>query len=385
MLTFVPYFVIIYLEMNNMKLDFQYTNELVNYLLNIEKYKTALEYLYLPTRTKQKLMYDAKLKKTHFSTSIEGNVLSLKQVENVINQKNMTNKLFAEIEVQNYWDALSFLEEEKLKNTVISKEFIYELHDIIERNGKLKRIDFRGPTSPGVLFAVYDDKTKCAEYIPPEWCDIEPLIDELIDWYYNNQYLPAPILAAITSYAFVSIHPFTNGNGRTSRALATYILMIKDYDFKGFNSFEEYYMSDIEGYYNSLQMGLPTLFYEGRENPPHLEIWIEYFCKIMSLNSENIYNQAKEASNKDMNSVLNGLSKKDIILIRYCLENKITIIKNKDLATLFGVTPRAISKWMVEWVNKDLLIPNGGTTRITSYKLAEKYSHLKMSDIGFKD
>lgn len=385
MLTFVPYFVIIYLEMNNMKLDFQYTNELVNYLLNIEKYKTALEYLYLPTRTKQKLMYDAKLKKTHFSTSIEGNVLSLKQVENVINQKNMTNKLFAEIEVQNYWDALSFLEEEKLKNTVISKEFIYELHDIIERNGKLKRIDFRGPTSPGVLFAVYDDKTKCAEYIPPEWCDIEPLIDELIDWYYNNQYLPAPILAAITSYAFVSIHPFTNGNGRTSRALATYILMIKDYDFKGFNSFEEYYMSDIEGYYNSLQMGLPTLFYEGRENPPHLEIWIEYFCKIMSLNSENIYNQAKEASNKDMNSVLNGLSKKDIILIRYCLENKITIIKNKDLATLFGVTPRAISKWMVEWVNKDLLIPNGGTTRITSYKLAEKYSHLKMSDIGFTD
>ena len=297
----------------------------------------------------------------------------------------MTNKLFAEIEVQNYWDALSFLEEEKLKNTVISKEFIYELHDIIERNGKLKRIDFRGPTSPGVLFAVYDDKTKCAEYIPPEWCDIEPLIDELIDWYYNNQYLPAPILAAITSYAFVSIHPFTNGNGRTSRALATYILMIKDYDFKGFNSFEEYYMSDIEGYYNSLQMGLPTLFYEGRENPPHLEIWIEYFCKIMSLNSENIYNQAKEASNKDMNSVLNGLSKKDIILIRYCLENKITIIKNKDLATLFGVTPRAISKWMVEWVNKDLLIPNGGTTRITSYKLAEKYSHLKMSDIGFTD
>ena len=98
-----------------MKLEFKYTNELVSYLLNIERYKTALEYLYLPTRTKQKLLYDAKLKKTHFSTSIEGNVLSLKQVENVINQKNQSNKLSAEVEVQNYWDALSFLEEEKTK------------------------------------------------------------------------------------------------------------------------------------------------------------------------------------------------------------------------------------------------------------------------------
>lgn len=62
----VPYFVIIYVEMINMKLEFKYTNELVSYLLNIEKYKTALEYLYLPTRTKQKLMYDAKLKKHIF-------------------------------------------------------------------------------------------------------------------------------------------------------------------------------------------------------------------------------------------------------------------------------------------------------------------------------
>ena len=369
--------------MINMKLEFKYTNQLVSYLLNIEKYKTALEYLYLPTRTKQKLMYDAKLKKTHFSTSIEGNVLSLKQVENVISQKNQTSKFAAEVEVQNYWDALSFLGEEKSKKTPLSKEFIYKLHDIIERSGKLKRIEFRGPTPPGVLFAVYDDKTKCVEYIPPEWCDIEPLIDELIAWFYNNQSLPTPILAAITSYAFVSIHPFSNGNGRTSRALATYILMIKDYDFKGFNSFEEYYMNDLEGYYNSLQMGLPALFYDGRENPPHLEVWIEYFCKIMSLNAENIYHQAKEASTKDIANALNGLSKKDLILVRYCLENNITIVKNKELATLFGVTSRAISKWMVEWVNKKLLIPNGGNTRITSYKLADKYAHLKISDIGF--
>ena len=105
----------------------------------------------------------------------------------------------------------------------------------------------------------------------------------------------------------------------------------------------------------------------------------------MSLNSENIYYQAKEASNKETSNVLNGLSKKDLVLIRYCLENNITILKNKELASLFGVTSRAISKWMVEWVNKGILIPNGGTTRITSYKLSDKYSSLKVSDIGFTD
>ncbi len=115
-----------------MKLEFKYTNELVNSLLKIEKYKTALDYLLLPTREKQKLMYEAKLKKTHFSTSIEGNVLSYNQVERVIANKK-DNRITAEQEVQNYWDALTYLEEEKKKNTKIDMEFILKLHDIIQK------------------------------------------------------------------------------------------------------------------------------------------------------------------------------------------------------------------------------------------------------------
>ncbi len=366
-----------------MKLTFKYTNALVNYLIRIEKYKTALDYLYLSTREKQKLMYEAKLKKTHFSTSIEGNVLSYNQVEKVISNKQDTRRITVEQEVQNYWDALTFLEEENKKKTPIDKEFILRLHDIIQKNGKLARISFRGQTPPGVLFAVYDSVTKQVEYIPPKYVDIEPLIDELIDWYYNNQHLPAPILSAIIHYAVVTIHPFIDGNGRTSRALATYVLMQHDYDFKGFNSFEEYYMSDLNGYYESIQMGLPALFYSGRENPPHLEIWIEYFCKIMVLNAEKVYEQALEASKKESNKLLKGLNKKDLTLLRYCIENGIKVIKNKELADLFGVTPRAISKWMIKWVEKGILVPNSGTTRITSYNLTYEYENLKVSDLGF--
>lgn len=33
-----------------MRLKFEYTNKLVNYLLQIEKFKTSLDYLFLPTR-----------------------------------------------------------------------------------------------------------------------------------------------------------------------------------------------------------------------------------------------------------------------------------------------------------------------------------------------
>ncbi|MGI6360160.1 MAG: hypothetical protein ACOX02_03880 [Acholeplasmatales bacterium] len=49
-----------------MTFNFVYTNEIVEYLIKIERYKTVLEYLYLPTRARQKMNYEAKLKKTHF-------------------------------------------------------------------------------------------------------------------------------------------------------------------------------------------------------------------------------------------------------------------------------------------------------------------------------
>lgn len=368
-----------------MKLTFKYTNEIVSSLLKIEKYKTALDYLFLPTREKQELMYVAKLKKTHFSTSIEGNVLSYNQVEKVIASKNDSKRITAEQEVQNYWDALTFLEEENKKKTKIDIEFILRLHDIIQKHSKIERIPFRGQTPPGVLFAVYDSSTGEAEYIPPEYVDIKPLLNELIEWYDANWDLPAPILSAIIHYALVTIHPFDDGNGRTSRALSTYVLMQHDYDFKGFNSFEEYYMSDLKGYYESIQMGLPALFYSGRENPPHLEIWIEYFCKVMALNAENIYEQALAVSRKESNIITSFLSKKDLTLLRYCIENNIKEIKNKEIANLFHVTPRAVSKWMKEWVNKGIFEPNSGKQRITSYKLSKKYADLKASDLGFTD
>lgn len=38
-----------------MKLKFKYTDDLVNYLIKIEKYKTAVDYLFLPTRKKTKI------------------------------------------------------------------------------------------------------------------------------------------------------------------------------------------------------------------------------------------------------------------------------------------------------------------------------------------
>lgn len=92
---------------------------------------------------------------------------------------------------------------------------------------------------PGVLFAVYDSKTGNPDYIPPEYCDIPELLDELVEYVNTTDDHPL-IVAAVVHYQLVTIHPFEDGNGRTARLLSGYIMDLNGYGFNGIGSLEEY-------------------------------------------------------------------------------------------------------------------------------------------------
>lgn len=62
-----------------------------------------------------------------------------------------------------------------------------------------------------------------ADFVPPPPDGVEPLINDLCQ--FCNQELHSPLLQAAVAHAqFESIHPFTDGNGRTGRALVQVIL-----------------------------------------------------------------------------------------------------------------------------------------------------------------
>lgn len=236
----------------------------------------------------KELYLNAKLKATRYSTGIEGNQLDMEAVRSVIQKPRERQGTDAEQEVSNYWNALTFLSRAKNMKIPISESFIQRLHAIIEvrRAGRRQKYSsYRGPTPAGVLFAVRDSATGAIDYIPPEASDVPGLMSDFAGWLTSDRAndLPVPVRAGISAYQLLNIHPFPDGNGRTARALATYILSTGGYDVKGFYSLEEFYWHDLTRYYSNLQMGLPPLYYEGRANPHDLAPWIGYFIETMAL------------------------------------------------------------------------------------------------------
>lgn len=342
-------------------------NKLLNSIIEIEKNKTILENTKVPIELSNKFRKNTRKRSSYASNAIEGNPLSYQQAENAIESKNR-HFLKPEQEIRNYYLALEYLSKELERKTPFSIELLLKVQKQIVFGESKDKIGLRGPMPPGVLFAVYDSNTGNPEYIPPEYNDIPKLLEELVNYINNSDDHPI-IKAAILHYQLVTIHPFEDGNGRTARIMSNYILSYYGYGFKEIGSLEEYFSFDLDEYYSSLQMGLPVLYYDGRDNPPHPEIWINYFIKVFSLYASKVTEIATNSVNNNEKERINQLSSKAKALLDYITKEKILEFSPIKLAKAFDVSNRTIINWCIELCNNGYLKPNMVNKRIRTYSV----------------
>ena len=260
-----------------------------------------------------RLRKNSKKKSSYASNKIEGNPLSEKQVDEVIERDERKHYLKPEQEVRNYFLALNFLEEKVSKKEKFSRKLILDVQKLVEKGASKEKIGLRGPMPPGVLFAVYDSKTGNPDYIPPEYCDIPGLLDEL----------------------------------------------------------EEYFAYDIDEYYESIQMGLPALYYSGRENLPHPEIWIRYFLRMVKLYSGKICDLQLASEEEDIAGSLSFLKGREKELLQFLIKNYRGEFTPIEVSRELSVTNKTIINRLAVLVKNGFAVPILVNERIRSYELSE--------------
>lgn len=346
------------------------TNEILNYITEIDKNKYDVASVDLPKSVANRLRKNSKKKSSHASTKIEGNPLSEKQVDEVIESDERKHYLKPEQEVRNYYLALNYLEEKSKKKEKFSKKIILDVQKHVEKGAPKEKIGLRGQTPPGILFAVYDSETGNPDYIPPEYKDIPELLDELVGYVNETDDHPL-IVAGIVHYQLVTIHPFEDGNGRTARLLSGYILDINGYGFNGIGSLEEYFAYDIQEYYESLQMGLPAHYYDGRNNPPHPEIWVNYFLRMVLLYSNKVRELSKASDGEELERSLSYLKGREKELLLFLIKNFKREFTPIEVSKELGVTNKTIINRLATLVKNGFVVPSMAGERIRSYQLSE--------------
>ncbi len=211
--------------------------------------------------------------------------------------------------------------------------------------------------------------------MPPQAKDVPKLMAEMVRWvrFAEKEGIPVPIIAALLHYQFVTIHPYYDGNGRTARLLATFILQRDGYGLNGFFSLEEHHARDLAAYYKSLAVHEDHSYYQGRAEAD-LTSWIEYFVVLLS----KVFNQAEDETVKyaakgvplEPDKLRQLDHRARAILSLFGKKEKISA---QDVASVLGLSTRMVRILLKEWVNDGWLIIADKSNRGRIYILSEIY------------
>ncbi len=219
------------------------------------------------------------------STSIEGNPLPLTDVKRLLKQKPEKIR-DTEREVLNYNKALEFLNTEtsrdlkvkvntdksKKLESKINNDFICKIQSIVIE-GLLDKSNIGKFRKNPVI--VNDPKKRKVAYIPADAKDVERLMSELTNFIHSEAKNVDPlILAGIFHKQFVIIHPFMDGNGRTTRLVTKYLLASMGLDTFKLFSFENYYNKNVTNYFS--KVGVLGDYYEIKDKIDFTD-WLVYF------------------------------------------------------------------------------------------------------------
>ncbi len=217
------------------------------------------------------LQQESRSRNTHASTSIEGNPLTLKQVQALDAGRELARANGrAEREVTNYLAGLKYIEA-RSDIEAVRHDDLFALHRILAEGV----MDQGDSGQYRTIFVTIGGDT------PPGPHEVSPLMFELLDWWNKGSRELSPILSsAILHYRFEAIHPFADGNGRTGRALALWELYRRGFDTHHIFSVDEYYWQDRPAYYDALR---------ATRQSGDLTGWLEYCAEGLRQTLESVW------------------------------------------------------------------------------------------------
>lgn len=341
------------------------TNRLLTLVGSVDAAREIISSAPLIPAWERKFQNEARVRTIHHGTHLEGNSLDLDQVEKIVDNKptqpDQTVAKERDIqEVINYRNVMDYIEDiysklEGNSSSPITEAMLKEIHRLtVERilpeteagHYRALRVVIRNTTTGEVTFR------------PPAPADVPTLMQEFFVWLSSQEARDThPLIkAAIVHYELVRIHPFVDGNGRATRALALLVLLLDGYTIKRFFSLDEYYDNDPQAYYDAL--GTVA-------NTGDLTTWLEYFVLGISIEFNHVKDLVQKLSlDLHLKNTIGGkqiaLSDRQIKLVEY-LEKYVSLGMSEARDLLPLVSDDTILRDLRSLVEKNLISRRGNT------------------------
>lgn len=357
--------------------NFQITNNLLKYVGRIEACKEVIANAPLVPAWEAKFRDDARVRTIHHGTHLEGNDLTKEQAVALLQSSGTTPQTAGEQagviakerdiqEIINYRNTMAWIDQwgnVTQRNIQYTELMLKQMHRLTterilepEKVGEYRRAQV-------VVRSVEDGKII---FRPPVHLEVPTFIADLMSWLNQSESreMHSVLRAGIAHYELVRIHPFIEGNGRTSRAFCLLILYAEGFDIKKLFSIEEYFDRDIEGYYRALASVQQS---EAKD----MTYWLEYFCFGLAVELDRVKQQVlKLSSDAQLKNTLGGvqvaLSDRQIAILEL-LRQKRNAVTGDFVRILPMVSTDTILRDLKDMLKKGIIRKEGITKGVVYF------------------
>ncbi len=231
---------------------FVLTPEILALISEIEQNRGFLASLKLPKKILAGRMTLAQNYESYYSSHIEGAMTSLEAALLQLKYPSVSKKKFQDESLQmivNNKAALTYVQNQRDKP--FNHQMICELQKTLTFNTHRERSITVGEYRKGKIYVV--NRFRQVVYEGPLAEKVFSMMDEFVNWMNAGPEAHPLIQAALVHLCFVHIHPFDDGNGRSSRALANLYLDKQGYSFINLLSLSDYFDHFRAAYYKAIQ------------------------------------------------------------------------------------------------------------------------------------
>lgn len=330
---------------------FTITNRMTAAITDIERARGFLEAARLSDDWVREMGNKALIKEAHHTTHIEGTQLTLDQAERLWNGEAVPEADPNDArELLNYRSAFEFVSECLDSGDPITEGLIREIHrKLVEgvRGGKADPGNYRR-----IQNYVANSSTGEVIYTPPSAVEVPIMMSEMVKWLNADLEIHPVLVSGIAQFQLVHIHPFLDGNGRTSRLLSTLCLYKAGYDFKRLFTISEYYDRDRSTFYKSIQ--------SVREKGMDMTGWLDFFVTGLETQMIEVKYRGEQVIRRDVLVQKYSLSERQSKAIEFLLaHDKLTIQDFEKLCP--DVNRRSLQRDLKEMLDKKLISSEGAT------------------------
>ena len=180
----------------------------------------ATELAKIPKSAREKELKEFSVRFTYDTQRIEGSTLSLRETAQLLEKgispsgKPLEDVKEADAHQRVFFEMLRYQKDLSLRAVLYWHKKLFEgtKPDIA---GQIRRHGVRITGS---------------KFVTPSPVELHPLLRQFFSWYNGNKVTMHPVeLAALVHLKFVTVHPFSDGNGRISRLMVNFVLNKNEY------------------------------------------------------------------------------------------------------------------------------------------------------------